>query len=168
MTAENATNTIIKKFKMIFALTMLVFACQLAFGAHTVLADEETESTETETTETTESMGQQVIDYASQFIGNPYRWGGSSLTNGTDCSGFVMSVYANFGISLPHYSQSMLSQGTAVASLAEAQPGDILVYSGHTGLYLGNGLMLSALGRKYGICVSSATYKTIKGIRRVI
>jgi cell wall-associated NlpC family hydrolase len=157
MTADNAKTTIIRKMKMFLVTAVLVFACQLTFGAHTAHAEE---------TETT--MGEQVIEYASQFIGNPYRWGGSSLTNGTDCSGFVMSVYANFGISLPHYSQSMISQGTAVASLAEAQPGDILVYSGHTGLYLGNGQMLSALGRSYGICVSSATYKPIKAIRRVI
>ncbi len=159
MTAGNAKETtketIIRKMKMFLVTAALVFACQLAFGARTAHAAET-------------PMGEQVIEYASQFIGNPYRWGGSSLTNGTDCSGFVMSVYANFGISLPHYSQSMISQGTPVASLAEARPGDILVYSGHTGLYLGGGKMLSALGRSYGICVSSATYKPIKAIRRVI
>ncbi|WP_051671325.1 C40 family peptidase [Oribacterium sp. P6A1] len=114
------------------------------------------------------SSGEAVIEFASQFIGNPYRYGGSSLTSGTDCSGFVMSVYRNFGISLPHSSSALRSVGVPVASLAEAQPGDIICYSGHVGLYLGDGRLLSALGSRYGITINSATYKRILAIRRVV
>ncbi|ETP73462.1 cell wall-associated hydrolase, invasion-associated protein [Lachnospiraceae bacterium JC7] len=114
------------------------------------------------------SSGEKVIEYAIQFIGNPYRYGGSSLTSGTDCSGFVMSIYRNFGISLPHSSSELRSVGVPVAGLAAAQPGDIICYSGHVGLYLGDGRLLSALGSGYGITINSATYKRILAIRRVI
>lgn len=114
------------------------------------------------------SAGEKIVEFASQFIGNPYRYGGSSLTSGTDCSGFVMSVYRNFGISLPHSSSAMRSVGMPVGSLAEAQPGDIICYSGHVGIYLGDGKLLSALGRNYGITINSATYKRILAIRRLV
>ena len=89
-------------------------------------------------------MGKAVIDYATQFVGNPYVYGGSSLTNGTDCSGFVMSVYANFGVSLPHSSSALRSKGYDVGGLQNAQPGDIVCYSGHVGLYVGNGQIVHA------------------------
>ena len=82
------------------------------------------------------SNGQAVVNYASQFVGNPYVYGGSSLTNGTDCSGFVMSVYAQFGISLPHSSSAMRSVGYGV-STSDMQPGDIICYSGHVAIYCG-------------------------------
>ncbi|SFG15606.1 C40 family peptidase [Oribacterium sp. WCC10] len=114
------------------------------------------------------AAGERVVEFASQFIGNPYRYGGSSLTAGTDCSGFVMSVYRNFGISLPHSSSALRSVGTPVASLALAQPGDIICYSGHVGIYIGDGKLLSALGSKYGITINSATYKRILAIRRLV
>lgn len=114
------------------------------------------------------SEGEKVVEFAIQFIGNPYRYGGSSLTSGTDCSGFVMSVYRNFGISLPHSSAALRSVGMPVASLMEAQPGDIICYSGHVGIYLGDGRLLSALGSQYGITINSATYKNILAIRRLV
>ncbi len=115
-----------------------------------------------------QASGEKIVAFASQFIGNPYRYGGSSLTSGTDCSGFVMSVYRNFGISLPHSSSALRSVGTPVGSLAEAQPGDIICYSGHVGIYLGDGKLLSALGTRYGITINSATYKRILAIRRLV
>ncbi len=114
------------------------------------------------------SLGEQVVNYARQYIGNSYRYGGSSLTSGTDCSGFVMSIFQNFGISLPHSSQALNSVGTAVSSLSEAKLGDILVYPGHCGIYIGNGKLLSALNSKKGITICSATYNRITAIRRVL
>ena len=112
-------------------------------------------------------MGKSVIDYATQFVGNPYVWGGSSLTNGTDCSGFVMSVYSNFGVSLPHSSSALRSKGYDVGGLENAQPGDIVCYSGHVGLYVGNGQIVHASTSRTGIIVSSATYRNILTVRRI-
>lgn len=113
------------------------------------------------------ASGQAVVDFAMQFVGNPYVYGGSSLTNGTDCSGFVMSVYNNFGVSLPHSSAADRSVGATVNGLENAQPGDIICYSGHVGIYAGNGQIVHASTSKTGIIVSSATYRSILSIRRI-
>ena len=112
-------------------------------------------------------MGQAVANYGLQFVGNPYVYGGSSLTNGTDCSGFVMSVYANFGVSLPHNDAADRSQGYAVDGLANAQPGDIICYSGHVGIYIGGGQIVHASNSRTGIIVSNAAYRDILAIRRI-
>ena len=114
------------------------------------------------------SNGQAVVSYASQFLGNPYVYGGTSLTNGADCSGFVQSVYRNFGINLPRTSGEQGACGSAVASLAEAQPGDLIWYSGHIGIYIGNGQIVHASSAKTGIKVSNAGYRTILSIRRIV
>lgn len=115
----------------------------------------------------TGSTGSDVVKFAMQFVGNPYVYGGSSLTNGTDCSGFVMSVYNNFGVSLPHSSAADRSVGATVNGIENAQPGDIICYSGHVGIYAGNGQLVHASTSKTGIIVSSATYRPILSIRRI-
>ncbi len=112
-------------------------------------------------------MGSAVAEYALQFVGNPYVYGGTSLTEGADCSGFVMSVYANFGVSLPHSSASDRTQGYGVDGLENAQPGDLICYSGHVALYIGNGQIVHASNSKTGIIVSSANYRSILAIRRI-
>ncbi|MDD6282879.1 MAG: NlpC/P60 family protein, partial [Oribacterium sp.] len=85
------------------------------------------------------------------------------------CSGFVMSVYSHFGISLPHSSDAMAGVGSGVSGgLANALPGDIIVYDGHVGIYLGGGRLLSALNSRKGITINSASYKAIESIRRVL
>ena len=112
------------------------------------------------------SDGQAVANYACQFIGNPYVYGGSSLTNGTDCSGFVMSVYAAFGIGLPHSSSGPRGCGYEV-SLSEAQPGDIVCYSGHVGIYVGNNTIVHASTPSSGIKYSTATYRSVLSVRRI-
>ena len=111
--------------------------------------------------------GGDVVSYATQFVGNPYVWGGTSLTNGADCSGFVMSVFAHFGISLPHSSAALQGCGKAV-SYANAQPGDLICYSGHVGIYMGGGRIVHAQSTAVGITTSSATYRTIVAVRRVL
>lgn len=112
-------------------------------------------------------MGVAVAQYALQFKGNPYVYGGTSLTNGADCSGFVMSVYANFGVSLPHSSAADRTQGYKVDGLENAQPGDLICYSGHVALYIGNGQIVHASNKRTGIIVSQADYRKILAIRRI-
>lgn len=113
------------------------------------------------------SLGQTVIEFACQFIGNPYVWGGTSLTEGADCSGFVQSVYANFGVDLPRTTWEMENAGYAV-SYEEALPGDLVLYDGHVGLYMGDGMIVNAMNEVDGIGICSATYAPIVTVRRVL
>lgn len=113
-------------------------------------------------------MGVAVAEYAIQFVGNPYVWGGVSLTEGADCSGFVMKVYEEFGVSLPHSSAADRRQGYAVkGGLKNAQPGDLICYSGHVALYIGDGKIVHAASEKSGIKIGKANYRTILAIRRI-
>ena len=111
--------------------------------------------------------GQAIVDFACQFIGNPYVWGGTSLTNGADCSGFVQSVFAHFGVSLPRTTWDMEHVGTPV-SYDQAIPGDIILYSGHVGIYMGNGQIVNAINSAKGIGILPATYSSIITVRRLI
>ncbi len=112
-------------------------------------------------------LGAAVANYACQFVGNPYVWGGTSLTNGADCSGFVMSVYNNFGVSLPHSSAADRNVGSSVGGLENAQPGDIVCYSGHVGIYIGDGQIVHASTAKTGIIISNASYRSVLSVRRI-
>lgn len=114
------------------------------------------------------ASGSNVASYACQFVGNPYVYGGTSLTSGADCSGFTQSVYAAFGYSIPRTSYSQINAGTAVDSLADAQPGDLICYGGHVAIYIGNGQIVHASTPATGIKYGYAAYRTILGIRRII
>lgn len=115
----------------------------------------------------------QIVNYALQFVGNPYVWGGTSLTNGVDCSGFTMKVLGKFGISLPHYSGSQAKMGRAVSS-SEMRPGDLIFYTNsrgvvnHVAMYIGNGQIVHAASRRSGIKISTWNYRKPKTIRNVI
>ncbi len=125
---------------------------------------------QTETTEVSAqpaSNGQAIVDYACQFIGNPYVWGGTSLTDGADCSGFVQSVFAHFGISLPRTTYDQIYSGVEV-SYDQAMPGDLICYDGHIGIYIGNGQIVNAQNPEQGIGISPATYTTILSVRRIV
>lgn len=111
--------------------------------------------------------GQQIASYACQFIGNPYVPGGTSLTEGADCSGFVWRVYQDFGYSVPRTSYSLRNTGTGV-SYSEAQPGDVICYAGHVGIYIGNGQIVHASTQRTGIKITNATYKEILSVRRIV
>lgn len=111
--------------------------------------------------------GAEVANFALQYVGNPYVYGGTSLTNGADCSGFVLAVYAHFGVSLPHSATADRYVGTEVGSLAEARPGDLVCYSGHVGIYIGNGQIVHASTARTGIKVSDVNYKQYVCIRRI-
>ena len=112
--------------------------------------------------------GSSVVSYSMQFVGNPYVWGGNSLTNGVDCSGFVHEVYAHFGISTPRYSQAFKSVGQAV-SFDNIQPGDVVVYPGHVAIYAGGGVIVEAQSTKAGITANrSVQCHTILAIRRLV
>ena len=111
--------------------------------------------------------GAAIAQYACLFVGNPYVLGGTSLTNGADCSGFIQSVYRQFGYSVPRTSVQQRSAGREV-SYSEAQPGDIICYAGHVALYLGNGRIVHASNKKDGIKYGYATYRTILTVRRIV
>lgn len=112
-------------------------------------------------------LGKKIAKYGCQFIGNPYVYGGTSLTKGADCSGFTYRIYADFGYTLPRTSTAQRSAGVGV-SYAEAQPGDLICYSGHVGMYIGGGKIVHASNKKSGIKVNNANYRPILAVRRII
>lgn len=133
-----------------------------------VIDTDNTVSTQSYSKPSYSGSGSSVVDYATQFVGNPYVWGGTSLTNGADCSGFVQSVYSNFGVSLPRTSYEQQNAGYEV-SYADAQPGDLICYGGHVAIYMGNGQIVHASNARDGIKISNnAAYRTILSVRRLV
>lgn len=112
-------------------------------------------------------LGKKIAKYACQFVGNPYVSGGTSLTNGADCSGFTYRIYQDFGYSIPRTSYLQRSAGTEV-SYENAQPGDLICYDGHVAMYIGGGMIVHASSAKTGIKVSRAQYRTILSVRRIV
>ena len=113
-----------------------------------------------------------LVQYAKQFVGNPYVWGGTSLTNGADCSGFTLSIFKKYGVSLPHHAASQAQLGTKI-SLSEAQPGDLVFYAkngyvNHVAIYIGSGQVIHASSPKTGIKISSVNYRTVSSVRRFL
>jgi cell wall-associated NlpC family hydrolase len=113
------------------------------------------------------ASGSALVSYAEQFLGNPYVWGGTSLTDGADCSGFVQSVYKNFGINVSHSSYAIANEGEEV-SYEDAQAGDVFVYDGHVGIYVGDGQMINAANESEGITYTNVDYDDIQTIRRFL
>ncbi|MGN0660017.1 MAG: NlpC/P60 family protein [Emergencia sp.] len=112
--------------------------------------------------------GQAIASYALKFVGNPYVYGGSSLTKGADCSGFVMAVYKHFGIIMAHDADAMRNYGREV-SLAEARPGDLVCHYGHVGIYIGGGMIVHAVNEGMGIAVTGASYTgPVITVRRIV
>lgn len=134
-----------------------------------IVVKEETTATETVKQESSGTSGQAVADYAVQFVGNPYVYGGTSLTDGADCSGFVQSVYAHFGYSLSRTAASQAGDGTSV-SLDNLQPGDLIFYHGfgHVAIYIGGGQVVHASNPSSGIKISSYDYSSIDKAVRII
>ncbi len=111
------------------------------------------------------TSGQEIANYAKKFVGNPYRWGGTSLTNGADCSGFIYSVYRHFGLNVAR----IPSTAGKRVSLSNLKPGDIILYSGHFSMYIGNGKVVHAINYQYGIGITSLNWgKTARSARRVV
>ena len=110
-----------------------------------------------------------IVEFAGQFVGNPYVWGKESLTEGTDSSGFTKSVYAHFGVSLPHSAAAQRAMGTKVETLENAEPGDLIFYEtpAHAAIYLGDGMVVHAMPET-GICISEADFDEIEEIRRIM
>ena len=141
-------------------------------GKNAEITDKSTSSESTASQQVTVSssgsgLGQSVANYAVQFVGNPYVYGGTSLTNGADCSGFIWAVYRQYGYGLPRNSAAMRSAGREV-SYEAAQAGDIVCYAGHVALYLGGGRIVHASTARTGIKYGYANYKPILTIRRIV
>lgn len=139
--------------------------------SHEATGKDNTDTNQKITKGSNNNLGAQIAEYALQFVGNPYVYGGTSLTNGADCSGFVQSVYKKFGISLPRTSGEQGQKGSRINGLDNAKLGDLIWYSGHIGIYIGNGKLVSASNSKPypqgGIKITNANYRPILSIRRI-
>ena len=152
-----------EKLSIIFAsISIFMSACPLAVMAQPVTVQEEGWTDGTETEEEKKADGQEIVDFALQFEGNPYVYGGTSLTNGADCSGFVMSVFKEFGYELPRVAAAQYEQSTK-KDVADLEPGDLVFYGTgsitHVALYIGDGQIIHASTSASGIKISDYDYE---------
>ncbi len=167
--AQNAADNVAAGFNADGSVAQTAAATQTTSADTSSSASQETQETEAPAVS---SAGQAIANYACQFVGNPYVYGGASLTGGADCSGFTMAVMANFGIGLPHNAAAQSGCGTPV-SLDALQPGDLLFYNGgggigHVSIYIGNGQVVHASNPTNGILISSIGYRTPVAARRFV
>ena len=146
-------------------IQVIILLLTLCFTNHNVSAKYDYQIEETE------SLGQQIADFAVQYVGNSYSWGGTSLTNGADCSGFAYAVFGNFDIELPRVSNDQFNDGEVV-EFDDKQPGDLIFYgygssySDHTAIYIGNNKIVHAKNSAEGIVISDVDYWNFIGVRR--
>lgn len=147
----------------------ITYKGKIAYVSQKYVSSKKTSSSSKSTSSTSKSTskGQQIANYATKFVGNPYRWGGTSLTRGADCSGFIKAVYQKFGYNLPHSSSALRSKGTGVSS-SNKKAGDVVCYSGHVALYIGNNKIVHAANTRKGIIISKISYMKVVSIRRIV
>lgn len=157
VTIENSSN----------GFYQITYKGKTAYVSQKYVSSKKTTASTKTSTNTSSSKGQQIANYATKFVGNPYRWGGTSLTKGADCSGFIKAVYKKFGYNLPHSSSGLRSKGTGV-SYSNKKAGDVVCYSGHVALYIGNNKIVHAANSKKGIIISNVSYMKVVAIRRIV
>ena len=157
ITIENSSN----------GFYQITYKGKKAYVSQKYVSSKKTTATATKKSSSSSSKGQQIANYATKFVGNPYRWGGTSLTRGADCSGFIKAVYQKFGYNLPHSSSALRSKGTGVSS-SNKKAGDVVCYSGHVALYIGNNKIVHAANTRKGIIISKVSYMKVVAIRRIV
>jgi len=163
---------VMKKLTLCLCLSLLLSGgILMAQGNQVINVSAKTANTQSTTGKKKKKLtkGEKVVKYARRYLGNPYRYGGTSLTRGTDCSGFTMRIFQHFGKRIPRTSYSQRGAGKRVRSLSKAKPGDLICYSGHVAIYMGKNKVIHASNPRDGIKITrNAKYRRIVCIRRIV